>query len=284
MPSFYLIYIIISVVVAFSVVLSVADWIYLYSLSSKITSLELEIEKKAREYDLLKKNNNKNSLKEPGESERYLSEISTGHEQIYPQSIEIVRNVRQPFEQQNSIMCPKNDMIQTTENSLTPDTDNNTATHCGNYGTSEDMSISEKETVNINTYDTPEQIGLSGNKNNDYDNDQYIKSSNYVLDVVSDPQNLSSEPVTLPLFSELNKDADFKTLWSRLSDLLRSNKNVHIFIDFNNIHFLYEKELDFLEKICHLTIAQGSCLLFVNYDNELMNLFKKRPLLLSLLT
>src|SRR5690554_2911581 len=94
MPSFYLIYIIISVVVAFSVVLSVADWIYLYSLSSKITSLELEIEKKAREYDLLKKNNNKNSLKEPGESERYLSEISTGHEQIYPQSIEIVRNVR----------------------------------------------------------------------------------------------------------------------------------------------------------------------------------------------
>jgi hypothetical protein len=284
MPSFYLIYIIISVIVAFSVILSVADWIYLHSLSSKMTSLELEIEKKAREYDLLKKNHNKNLLKEPGESERYLSEFSTDHEQICPQSIEIVRNVRQSFEQQNSIMCPKNDIIQTTENSLTPDTDNNTATLCGNHETSEDISISEKETENFNTYDIPEQIGLSDNKNNDYENNQYRKSSNDVLDVVSDPQNLSSEPVILPLFSEFNKDADFKTLWSRLSDLLRSNKNAHIFIDFNNIHFLYEKELDYLEKICHLTVAQGNRLSFANYDNELLNIIKKRPLLHSLLT
>ncbi|NLW31249.1 MAG: hypothetical protein GXY77_07325 [Fibrobacter sp.] len=284
MPSFYLIYIIIAVVVALSVVLSVVDWIYLYSLSSKMTSLELEIEKKAREYDLLKKNNNKNSLQEPGKPESYSSEISTDHEQIYPQSIEIVRNVRQSFEQQNSIMCHKNDMIQTVEGLLTPDTDNDTATLYGNCDTSEGMSISEKETENINTYEIPEQTGLSDNKINDYENSEYLKSSNDVLDVVSDQQNLSSEPVTLPLFSELNKDADFKTLWSRLSDLLHSNKNTHIFIDFNNIHFLYEKELDYLEKLCHLTVAQGNCLSFINYDNELMNIIKKRPLLLSLLT
>ncbi|MDO5575806.1 MAG: hypothetical protein Q4F84_01895 [Fibrobacter sp.] len=336
MPNFYLIIISISIVFGITIIMSIIDWFYLHSLSLKITFLELEVEKKTREYDRIRKNIRKNSQNEPQKpTTEFTSEISTDHIQTSnDQGIEVVRNVRKPFDPQNDTQQTYIQPPITPQQSTLPEQNNDT------YQTGSsvpDIHVSHKEpeyspdiitetnaapeySDTPNAPDITNDTFVSGNTANDNvntENNYYATvSENYsdslnpendninpeigiqpktegnvnddmdVMDVINEASEseLQSDSITLPLFSASNNDADFENLWHNLSDLLHSKQDAHIFIDFSNIQFLYDKELDYLEKICHAAQVQGSSIKFANCDKELTGLLCKRPVLLSHLT
>ncbi|MCX7726631.1 MAG: hypothetical protein N2053_07255, partial [Chitinispirillaceae bacterium] len=88
---------------------------------------------------------------------------------------------------------------------------------------------------------------------------------------------------TINLYSEVTKDADFHKMWKELSEILKENIVPHIVINLDGIHFLYEKEMEYLEKINAIIKNSGGTLTFVNCDRDLFELFNRHPQLLTLL-
>jgi hypothetical protein len=87
-----------------SIVIGIINWVLLSSTSSKISILEEEIEKKAKEFDSLKKERSTSGqnqqaliMEKPGDSESY-SALNSFVSQVSP-GIEVVRNVRAGFRQ-----------------------------------------------------------------------------------------------------------------------------------------------------------------------------------------
>ena len=83
-----------------SIVLGIINWMYLSSTSSKISALEGEIEKKAKEFDAIKKEKfqQQTSLQAPADNSGQSASFA-GQENP---AIEIVRNVRAEFRQAES--------------------------------------------------------------------------------------------------------------------------------------------------------------------------------------
>ena len=110
-----------------------------------------------------------------------------------------------------------------------------------------------------------------------------------VLDVVdknSPPDSqfpFMNDSIEIVLFSETKKDTDFVSAWKELSSHLVVASQPQVVINLRNVMFLYEKELNYLEKIKDIVEKARGSVKFINCHDELLSILSKRPALARLL-
>jgi ABC-type antimicrobial peptide transport system permease subunit len=110
-----------------------------------------------------------------------------------------------------------------------------------------------------------------------------------VLDVVdkheigNDPHLTMNEPVEIMLFSDMNKDTDFAAAWKKLTAHLAVTNRPSIVINFKNVLFLYNKELNYLEKMLDTIMKANGTVTFLHYHKELHSILSSRPALAGFL-
>jgi hypothetical protein len=90
-----------------------------------------------------------------------------------------------------------------------------------------------------------------------------------------------SQNITLYLYSDVSKDADFNTLWNTLSGYLNSDGFVDATIDFTGIGFLYENEIRYLDEIVKFVESKQGSMVFTNCSNDVTALMQSHPRLIS---
>jgi hypothetical protein len=90
-----------------------------------------------------------------------------------------------------------------------------------------------------------------------------------------------TQNITLYLYSDVSKDADFKSLWNTLSTYLNSDTPIAVSIDFKGIDFIYENEIRYLEEIVKIVENRQNSMIFINCSNDVTALMQSRPRLLS---
>lgn len=231
-----------------AVVLAIVNWFYLISISAKANELELEINKKAQEFDNFKKEKQSAPQNETiiDVADSPLPEV--GEPVLTDEPIQIMRNVGGSFEE-----AEKRPFAHVKAKPL-PQEFQDTPTHGFQK--------------NIKTVITPKamfQYDLPSENNTEPDVD--------VLATVSEqPLPYQTRNTFLPLYSESAKDADFGTLWKNISATLQSKDKTEINIDFTGINFLYDKELEYLFKIYQVVSSTGRHIHFMNCDLELITI------------
>lgn len=222
-----------------TVILGISNWVFLSSISAKISGLEDEIEKKTSELEAYKKERQAGNDFQARVSQQPADRASeTGYPESGDQEIKIVRNVRGGgFENYDS------------ESAAAPQP-------------APEPPAQQAHPVG------PEPTGPE------------VQSD--VLDVVDDrPAAPSSGTITLTLYSNAKKDTDFNTAWKQLAQILQSRKSPRIAIDFNNVMFLYDRELLYLKKFRNVILNAGGTVAFVNCEAELIGILQKSPLLFA---
>jgi anti-anti-sigma regulatory factor len=87
--------------------------------------------------------------------------------------------------------------------------------------------------------------------------------------------------MTLSLYSNAKKDTDFAAVWKQLSEILPGTPVPRIAIDFGNVMFLYDRELQYLEKFRDVVLQAGGTIAFVNCEAELVAILSTNPRLAS---
>ncbi|MFW6221675.1 MAG: hypothetical protein ACOC4C_04345, partial [Fibrobacterota bacterium] len=101
MAPIYIIYGFLATIVLVSIILGIQNWISLCSLNSLISSLESEIEKKGREFDIIRKERNSMNLPRSSDTDQPSDMQEMDHRFVHrgdsSDEIEVVRNVRSEF-------------------------------------------------------------------------------------------------------------------------------------------------------------------------------------------
>ncbi|HEX2959750.1 MAG TPA: hypothetical protein VHO70_23135 [Chitinispirillaceae bacterium] len=90
-----------------------------------------------------------------------------------------------------------------------------------------------------------------------------------------------SQNITLYLYSDVSKDADFNTLWNTLSRYLNSDIIVDVTIDLTGIGFIYENEIRYLDEIVKLVESKQGSVVFTNCSSDVTALMQSHPQLIS---
>ena len=270
MPTFDLLFVIAISIMAVSVFLAIIDWIYLASLGSKTTLLEREVEKKSLEFDAIKKERyNIHHSTESSASVIESSELLQGNTSLPPMTegedtIQIVRNVRGSFERTE----------QSTHN----------VEECRDTPPAPGSPI-QPQSADANRFFSPHG-SLRTSDGPDEESVQSGSSAFPEFEGVFDEaplQTNQSDSYILKLYSETTRDADFQTLWKEITAIFQARQRPSIILDLAGINFMYDKEMDYLEKIKYLLAGQGGSFGFINCDNELRALFNNRPELQSII-
>ncbi len=282
MPTLDILIIIVISIMVVSVILSVVDWIYLASLASKTTFLEREVEKKSLEFDGLKKERYNAQHPSMGsasviESTEPLVNNASPPAITNEETIQIVRNVRGNFERtehftNNSHEYPQEQMAV---DPLPPPPDTV-------HEYSQDVLYSEttQHPVLVKQSAGSEGIPLPSVTTSENHLPQTTAAAGGSTNLST--AHYPSDDIVLKLYSDSTRDADFQILWKTITDTFQTRQDPHIIIDMASINFMYDKEMDYLEKINYLLTGQGGLLTFINCDRELLTLFNNRPRLRSI--
>ncbi len=286
MPTIDTLFTIIVSVMIVSLILAIVDWIYLASLSSKSSILEREVEKRSQEFDALKKD--RSAERSPVQSQATVIGsndplINTPpSENPGEDTIQIVRNVRGSFELSDNfthssngesedippIAAPPDTSIGTLEYStVTPYSHNDYP----------EESVPAQQKYQPDPPQSTHQPMKPAGGNDGYSPPPH--SDNGFQTRATMPYN---PPQQLQLYSDATKDADFQLLWKNINDILQQQPSAPITVDLTGVHFMYEKEMEYLEKINYLLSSQGGTLSFINCDAELQEMINQRPQLRSL--
>jgi hypothetical protein len=375
----FAVYLIIFGIVGLTTILSLVQWGYLLSLSSRIKEIEQEIEKKAQEFDVLRKNRNTEARPAPQTEKNEFQDFNTPSESpdsnmtcspiqvIRPTddtgdndiiavqpgiaeapapisndeaaggledpegSIQIMKNVNGKFTDTSIFRiksrknAPQESVPENNENqreSFTPaqhpDTYDNPFSEVSDDKEQEPIQVvkpgkddqygSEIIPIRPSTEADPfagtsypeqnpsepekiDQSALSGSEPNDSGSNLYLppehvdSPTEILQSISSNKHHYSKETVssTLPLYSDAAHDADFPGLCKMISQIISTRKKPDIKIDFSGIQFIYDKELQYLEKIHHIIKERGGKLLFINCSPELSEFLGRNPDLLSLI-
>ncbi len=249
----------ISVIIVFfltaaAVILGIINWIHLLSISSKASELEQEINKKAQEFDNLKKEKLSFAPANPVIEVDDTPVQEVVESQLSTEPIQVMRNVGGSFERaEKHIFKPAEYKPSSSELNL------NT------------LEISPEPQVFTEKTSQADPVLFSSA-------DPFISDSEVLATVNEQPETEGHLPLAVfQLYSESAKDADFNSLWKNISSLLQSNIKSEIGIDFTGINFLYDKELTYLCKIHQIAASAGSKILFLNCDPELIFIISKYP-------
>lgn len=318
MPTLQLLLIIAISVAGISIILSIIDWVFLLSLGGKTASLEHEIEKKSTEFDLIKKDRAHIQERQPDTT--MVIESSEQHYDPEPspasnETIQIIRNVRGVFEP--SELPPHSNSLDyppPSEHDNLPGNQSNAANDFSSVVPQGSDTMEKQPPPNhepappsfsfdqhLTQFDTNQQpfvmpappAALQQPKPQENHleeqptfaaQDEPEETEGEILDVVGEEHNadLTAAPITLGLYSETTKDADFQQLGKNLSEILNQLRQPKIQINFSGINFIYDNEMDYLEKMYYLIAGRGGSFSLVNCDRELMPLIGSRPLLRSI--
>jgi hypothetical protein len=255
-----------------SIVLGIINWIQFAGASSKISYLETEIEKKAKEFDALKKERQttpqQSFVNEQQEPEKYSAQSVQPDNYKKPENppIEIVKNIGNGFK--NVTIDAGGSYTELTADSYYPSPakavlpDESDEVSTKQYVV-KPIELFSEDTINNFTLDP--EMPISDNQ-----------SSSDVLDIVDDKAADKNE-IFIELFSTSKKDTDFPAAWKKLSDNLNKIPNPRVVIDFDNVLFLYEKELHYLKKISDVVGNTGGYIEFVNCHIELQSIISGVP-------
>gem|GEM_PF-1317600 len=291
-----LIIVIISITVV-SVILAIIDWIHLASLASKTTLLEQEVEKKAIEFDALKKERSSNighggaTIIESPETipDGPTPSMDDTSAPSTSDTIQIMRNVRGTFQKQAEIIpCKEGSVEYQIQSVAEQEPLQQTPSYAAAASPTQPLPpnpIHHQHAMNIpNAPDTASLYLTEDYKRQFATAAQNPESSQYDLSVSHPARKPSSGAgaIRIALFSENTKDADFQALWNGITSILETRPQPSVAIDMRNINFMYDKEMDYLEKINYLLSAQGGKLSLMNCDAELLALLNNRPALRSI--
>ncbi|MGD9200015.1 MAG: hypothetical protein PVI26_00495 [Chitinispirillia bacterium] len=250
-------YIIIGILALVSIYFSIVNWVKLNRTNEEINRMQIEIGKKIKEFNFKKTEKNEPYQRQniPAMVHQTTSKTLV-HKSDRQPHIEIVRNVRQDF---------------------SPDKVQQISGHIHQQG--EQTFKQPSDSLNRET------AGMSANHNT-----QRIKDNKEeILDIVnqSNPNEYikfeNNENITIVLYSDRTKDADFKNLRTQINNSLVNPSTLAINIDFNKIYFLYDKELEYLEKISRIVHSQKKSLFFINCNPELRQFIQKNNILKTFL-
>jgi hypothetical protein len=254
-----------------SIVLGIINWIQFAGASSKIFYLETEIEKKTKEFDALKKERlatQQSFVNEQQKPEKYSAQSvrPDNYKKTENPSIEIVKNIGNGFK--NVAIDAVGSYTELTADSYYPSPAKNVLPDEADEVFTKQYVIKPIEPFSedtINNFTLDPETPISDNQ-----------SSSDVLDIVDDRAADKNE-IFIELFSTAKKDTDFPAAWKKLSDNLSKVSNPRIVLDFDNVLFLYEKELHYLKKISDVVGNAGGYIEFINCHIELQSIISRVP-------
>lgn len=249
MSSIDILFISVISIVSLSFILNIVAFVILGSLTSKTNLLEREIDKRSAEFDNFRKELSTNKHA-PAASVIESNEpiITTQQETSISNedTIQIFRNVRSGFENSNAAPSEPPPPEPQPETVLMP---------------------------------APVEIAAKGRAQVFSEPVEQVEEQPQPQPSVAyeQPRAPAQRKFTLPLYSDTTKDADFQTLWKNITLILQNNSGAHISIDFSHINFLYDKEMDYLEKMNYLIANQRGRLSLVHCEQELLALIDRKP-------
>ena len=90
-----------------------------------------------------------------------------------------------------------------------------------------------------------------------------------VVDETEQAAPVQAAPFVIPLFSPAKNDADFTLLWDRFKGAVDSAQPSAVLIDFSNVLFVYAKEAGYLEQLASIALQQSIPLRFIGLSTEL---------------
>jgi hypothetical protein len=288
MPTIDTLFIIIVSVMIVSLILAIIDWIYLGSLSSKSSIIEREVEKRSQEFDALKKDRSAERSQVQGqatviESNEPLANTPPSDDPR-EDTIQIVRNVRGNFESSGTYTnSSAGESGETPHIAAPPDTSIGTLEYSTvtpySHNVYPDNSVPVEQNYQQDSPRSTRQRMIPAGVNDGSSPPPRRSNAGRQTTGPAVPHN---PPQRLQLYSDATKDADFQLLWKNINDILQQQPDAPITVDLTGIHFMYGKEMEYLEKINYLLTSQGGTLSFINCDTELHEMINQRPQLRSL--
>lgn len=286
-----------------SIILGIINWIQISQTSNSINELQTEIEKKGHEFDSIKNESSNASTvaqtqyaDQQDYSENFETQIQPAIDQFMEKQplaeqksipgLDIVRNIRSGFESDE-----KPHLKQETVTMKMPDHLMDANPESAQHTEKEEEAIPQLSKNHKHV--TPEMITPVINPNTmEVSSIETGVVTRYdVLDVVEVQKTVSElmpevkkqEKICIPLYSQTTKDADFNEFWELLTSVLENTNLLPIYIDFANILFLYDKEVEYLNQVYQSIDSQQRKLVFVNCSDELVNILAKMPALYNLI-
>ncbi|MDD5673404.1 MAG: hypothetical protein PHC61_04520 [Chitinivibrionales bacterium] len=290
----YIVFGIIGVLVLGSVILGIINWTRLFSVSSKITVLENEVEKKTLEFDNLKKSRRASPPQAASQSASNAPakddmESGDGNE------IRIVRNMRAGVEEENGSYL-QNEVVQMKHGAAPaqkpvprePVQPELPPTPAPVLPPATEPAPENISSVILPPAPDPEPPAPAATAQPSFNRaapqmQEAPPSTGDVMDVIetseapADMEKLDMDDcISIPLYSLSKKDADFEQAFNFFNATVPANPGTTIAIDFEHIMFMYEKELDYLEKMKTLAQQHRNNIVFVNCHAELKAVLQSR--------
>ncbi len=242
--------------------------------SSRISLLEDEVNKKASEFDALRNRHNSipagghESLPDGYDEENRASEQEPDdHSEHFDASegIQIVRNVRDPYANTNEERASGIPVTTPPVSAPIPQT-------------SPEPALTAPPEMPPET--GAHKVPLSPDP-------MPAAAASPVTQTPLPPRSTHSSKrdiITIPIFSEAKKDADFPYAWEALASQLQNARAPRVHIDFDRVLFLYEEELQYLEEMKRMIEAVSGSLKITNCDKELAPAILNHPTLANCLT
>ncbi len=292
MTEIYIVYAAVAFLGLLSLVAGLFNWIRLTVTAHKIAALEAEIEKKAHEFDSIRRERATRTASEPlAAPEDELTENAATEDM--GSGIEIYRNVRghisrsaEPYYHQPQSEPDRQDLTEHGAAPLPSDP------HPAAMNAAPDIArkpCPDAQSAPANPgYSAPapwdSHMPTHESEPGDFDPGEGAD----VMDVVEDqPKPATPEPldennsdaVTVALYSDRLKDVDFERTLGRLHQALAHMRNPFVTLDFTNVLFLYEKEQQALERLAANLDSVGGNMQFVNCQPELIAILRSSRLL-----
>jgi hypothetical protein len=269
--SLYIACAVVGTVAAGCLLLGIINWVTFAASSSRAAELEDEVSKKTAEFDALRKELQR--LKDGREQAASAADDSHVAYEASP-GIQTMRNVREG-------LAPTSDELAAMRDH--PLDEHGNAVPADGHAVAAREAALPRPTSAPAEYDaTPHSASAvvapvaAASLEDDRD----------VLDVVDKSQSGAMRPaphsqaaIDVGLFSPAKKDADFAKAWELIKEALTTRSKPYIRLDFTGILFLYEQEIDYLQRMVQAVGDVQGMILFVNCQRELHYIFLNYPML-----
>jgi hypothetical protein len=293
MTPMYVVFGAVAALAALSIALAVADWFILHSLSNRLASIDQEVEKKNLEFDALRKERG-NSAQQP-----YLAGSLGGAADDPGEAtseIQVVRNVRDGYDDASG-SPPTGSHLEGTIVEMGAQS---------HYAPAPQAHIMPQQYAPPTPAHAPVQAAFQQNPAPEtpavepygYQPQSYAPApepampaaqeppaaapadAGDVMDVVGEGGNEPAPPddiIRIAVYSDEKKDADFQ----KVSQILKTEFPLHqspsVILDFSQVTFIYEKEVEYLTRLTTYASGRRMPLLFVNCDRELLAAISRYP-------
>lgn len=246
-----LIYIAVGVLALAAVVLGVLNLMTLSRIGAAINSIEQEIEKKALEFDAIRKDRLSGLSNAPSSMEEHITEsaITSGSAGGYGDSgqIQVFRNVR---------------TIQFDGNPVPSGISTESAGSSQQFGAVSSGVLPQPAPVN--TPDNQNQMAGAG-------------------EGASSMAQEHGQPQIIPVFSPRNRYADYAAVGEMLQHAIQTTRSLLIVLDFNCVSQISHPELTYLRQVVAYVQSCGRSVILINCQGALYPVFQNDSLLGSLL-